>query len=581
MNEAPIRIRRVLALARPELVSLSYGTLALLVGSGMALSYPIVVQQIIDGIDTGGGQTTVTEYSLLLLALFAVGSVCNGLRAWLFTVAGERVVARLRTQLYTSLVSQEIAFFDRHRTGELTNRLASDTAVLQNTVTVNLSMLLRFSIMSIGATGFLFYTSWRLTLVTLALVPIAVGTATLVGRRLRRVSRDMQDALARSNEVAEETLSGIRTVRAFAREAHESLRFGRAVEHSFLVAKRRAKLVAYMRGGVGFAGYTTIVAVLWFGGSLLVKGQMSIGELTSFLLYTLTAGFSLAALASLYEDLMKALGASERVFALLDRTPTLTSGQETLRRVVGHIDVDDVTFAYPERAEHPVLQNISFSLTAGQTVALVGPSGSGKSTIGALFSRFYDPTHGAIRLDGVPLTQLSPEWLREQIGVVSQEPILFATSIIDNIKYGNPNASPEEIITAATAANAHSFITDLPLAYETQVGERGIQLSGGQKQRIAIARALLKDPAVLVLDEATSALDSESEHLVQIALERLMIGRTTLVIAHRLSTVRSADRVLVLHDGRLTQDGRHDELINEENGLYSRLLERQIASFDA
>jgi ATP-binding cassette subfamily B protein len=570
-------LKRLAALARPEFRALTLGTLALAIASAMTLSYPLIVQKIVDGIDQGGGRELVDRYVLLLVGLFAIGAVMGAIRAYIFTEAGERVVARLRQRLYESIISQEIAFFDERRTGELTNRLAADTTVLQNSVTVNVSMLLRFAVTGTGAIIFLFYTSWELTLVALAVVPLVAIGGGLFGRRMRALSRDVQDALAKSTEVAEETIAGIRTVRAFAREGAERDRYNAAVEESFQLARHRAKIIALFRGMMGFGSYGAVALVLWYGGIMLVEGALTLGELTSFLLYTLTVAFSLAALSSLYEDFMKALGASERVFALMDRTPTVQSGSVRIADLAGNVTFEGLDFAYPSRPDFPVLIGLDLTLKPGEVVALVGPSGGGKSTVATLLSRFYDPTAGRILLDGTPYPELDANWLREQVGVVSQEPILFATTIYENIRYGNPSATEEQVRAAAQAANAADFVEGFPEAYQTLVGERGVKLSGGQKQRIAIARALLKDPRVLILDEATSALDAESEHLVQEALDRLMKGRTTLVIAHRLSTVKDADRVLVLDGGRVVEQGSHDELLARD-GLYKRLVERQFAA---
>ncbi|MEZ4431789.1 MAG: ABC transporter transmembrane domain-containing protein [bacterium] len=573
----PSPFRRILALARPQLGRLAAATVALVGTSGLTLAYPQLIREIVDGVLEGGGRDAVDRWAGLLLVLFAFTAVLTAVRMYLFTVAGERIVTDLRARLYASLVRQEIGFFDTHRTGELTNRLAADTTVVQNAATVNISMLLRYLITSLGAIGILAWTSWRLTLVMLALVPVAVIGALFYGRIARKLSRQVQDALARATEVSEETLGGIRTVRAFAREDAESARYAGRVEESFGLARRRARFDAIFGAIAAFAGYGAISGVLWYGGLLLAEGSLTMGELTSFLLYTFTVAFAIGALGSLWQDFQRAIGASERVFELIERPPGVTGGSQRPEPVRGAVTFEGVDFAYPTRPDVPVLRGVDLTLAPGEVVALVGPSGGGKSTIAALLSRFYDPTAGAIRLDGHDLRALDADWLRRQIGVVAQEPVLFAASIEQNILYGNPAADPAAVRAAAAAANALGFIEALPDGLETEVGERGVQLSGGQKQRVAIARALLEDPPILVLDEATSALDAESEHLVQDALKRLMKGRTTLVIAHRLSTVKQADRIVVVEGGRVVQHGSHAELI-AAGGLYRQLVERQLAA---
>jgi ABC transporter fused permease/ATP-binding protein len=570
-------IRRIVELGRPEVKLLLGGTAALLVSSALNLAYPAFVKAIVDGVLSGEGTASIDSAALALLGLFALGGIAAAIRSFLFTVAGERVVASLRKQLYAAVIAQEVAFFDERRTGELTNRLSSDTTVVQNAVTVNVSMALRFLLTGLGALAIMAWTSPKLTGVMLAVVPIVVVGARYYGRFLRSISRDFQDALARSTEVAEETIAGIRTVRAFARERAEQGRYAVAINESFALARRRAKVGAVFGGTASFAGYSAVAAVLWTGGRMLAAGEMSMGTLTAFLLYTFTLAVSLGALAGLWEDFSKAIGASERVFELLDRQPTIATTGKRLEGIDGRVRFDNVAFTYPARPDAPVLRGVTMDLSPGEVVALVGPSGSGKSTVAALLSRFYDPQEGSLSLEGHDFRDLDPDWLRERVGVVSQEPVLFATSIRDNIRYGRPDASADQVEAAARAANAHDFISAFPEGYDTVVGERGVRLSGGQKQRVAIARALLKDPRVLVLDEATSALDAESEHLVQEALERLMEGRTTLVIAHRLSTVREADRVLVMEQGQIVQAGSHDELVAID-GLYRRLVERQFAA---
>jgi len=569
---------RLFGLARPEIGILVLATLALLISSALGLAYPVAVQWMIEAISGDQPPVDFDTAAIVLVVMFAVQSVFSMVRAWLFTVAGERVVARLRTQLYQAIIGQDIAFFDQSRTGELTNRLASDTTVLQNTVTVNVSMALRFTAQAIGAVVMLLVMSPELTGLAMLVVPVVAIGAALYGRWIQRLSAEVQDALAASTEVAEESISGLRTVRSFAREAQEVARYRDAVDTSYRLAARRALVTGMFQGTAGFAGYCAVALVVWYGGNMVVEGDLTVGELIAFLLYTLTVAFSLAALSGLYGDFMRAFGASRRVFQLIDQVPDLEGhGGREIEAMEGRLVLDGVRFTYPTRPDVPVLQGLDLTVEPGAVVALVGPSGSGKSTVAGLLVRFYDPDEGAVTVDGTDLRELDTKWWREQIGLVSQEPILFATSIAENIRYGRPDASDEALREAARAANALGFVESFPDGFETRVGERGVQLSGGQKQRIAIARAILKDPQFLVLDEATSALDSESEHLVQEALDRLMEGRTTVVIAHRLSTIRDADEVIVLDGGVVAERGRHEALM-ERDGQYRKLVERQSTS---
>lgn len=567
--------QRLLSLAKQESTSLLWGTLFLLISSGLNLTYPMLIGRLIDSVKEGGGQESVDQYAIWMIGIFVLVGIATFLRSYLFTVAGERIVTRLQERLFLQIISQEIGFFDQRRTGELLNRLTSDATVLQKAVTVNVSMGLRFALSGIGAIGILIWTSWKLALLMLAVVPVIAIGAGWYGRILRKISRSVQDAFANANAVAEESIGGIRTVRSFAREDHEHERYQEGIEEAFTLAKKRAWVGAWFSGLISFAGYGSIVAVLWYGGHLLASGEMDFGELTSFMLYTFTVAFSLGALSGLYEDFAKAIGASDRVFELLERESEQVDGTIEIEEPVGALTFSDVSFAYPTRPDAMVLNGVSFQISPNQVVALVGPSGGGKSTVAALISRFYDVQSGSILLDDISIETLQVNWLREHVAVVRQEPILFATSILDNIRYGRPTATSEEVFSAAKAANAHDFVSAFPEGYETLVGERGVRLSGGQKQRIAIARAILKDPVLLILDEATSALDVESEHLVQEALERLMENRSSLVIAHRLSTIQHADRVVVLSEGRVVEEGRHDELLEQE-GLYHRLVHKQF-----
>lgn len=556
---------------------LALGTVFLLLASAMGLAYPQAIRVILDRALGGGRPGDLDRAAAAMAVMFAVQAVAGGLRYYLFTTAGERIVLRLRERLYRHLMAQEIGFFDGQRTGELLSRLTADTGVIQNAVSINISMALRHGAQTVGGLALLFWVSPILAGVMLLAAPAVAGAAVWFGRRIRMLSRMVQDRLADANRVAEETLAGIRTVRAFSREPDERARYAKAVQRAFDATRRRIVSIAWFSGGASLGGYAAIAAVLWFGGRMVVGGQLSAGELTSFILYTLIVAFSLGSLADLWTDFMRASGAADRVFDLLDRPSRIPNeGGRTLRAVRGEVRFESVRFAYPTRPDVTVLRDFSLTLAAGEVVALVGPSGSGKSTVAALLSRFYDPVEGVVRLDGTPLTALDPSWLRSQVGVVSQEPVLFSTSVEQNIRYGRRDASRAEIEAAARAAHAHAFVTGFPEGYATPVGERGVQLSGGQKQRVAIARAILENPPVLILDEATSALDAESEHLVQDALDHLQEGRTTLVIAHRLSTVKRASRVAVLADGQLRQVGTHDALMGERDGLYRRLVERQL-----
>ena len=581
-------MRRVVQLARPESGKIILATVFLLIGSASNLAFPRGIGFMVDEsfkglLSTAADETmkqqafhTLNLITLGLIGVFLVQGAAIALRYSLFSVVGEKVVARLRGDLFKSLMSQEVAFFDSQKTGDLTSRLSADTSTLQSTVSSNISMVLRNLVVVVGGIAALFATSVRLTALMLAVVPPVALGAVGYARRVRKLSKLSQDALAEANASAEQSLSGVRTVRSFDAESTEVERYRSAIERSFQLARKRIFTAATFMGVASFAAYFAVAAVLWYGARLVVQGDLTLGLLVTFLVYSMQVAFSLGGLSELWAEFNRAIGAADRVFELLERKPMVNSEGGTIPSVItGHTSWEHVDFAYPTRADVPVLTDFSLEVKPGEVVALVGPSGAGKSTIASLLYRLYDPQGGRLTLDGYDLKTVDPHWLRRQIGVVAQEPLLFSASVEENIRYGRPDASHEDVERAAKLANAHSFISKFPEGYQTLVGERGVQLSGGQKQRVAIARAVLKDPRLLILDEATSALDAESEHLVREALERLMKGRTTLVIAHRLSTVKGADRVIVLDAGKVAQSGTHSSLV-QQDGIYRRLVERQF-----
>jgi len=571
--------KQLLTFAYPERRLLIWGTLFLALGSLVLLAFPQAVRITMDEAVETKNISLINQMGMLMLFLLTLQSLATALRYYLFTLAGERTVKRIRSRLFDALLEQEIGFFDEQKTGDLMSRINSDSTVLQNTLSVNISMILRNLAAAIGGLMFLFYTSWKLAIILLIILPPLAWLAARFGGKVRKISSRVQESLGNASGVADESLSNIRTVRSFAAEPVESDRFLQALDKALDIAKKKIRLVANFMGAMSLLGSFAIILILWLGGRMVVEGQLSIGTLSAFILYTMTVAISVSSLGGLWTDFMNAAGASSRIFQILNRKPAIVNKEgNTLARLQGEITLKDVQFSYPTRPEYQVFHRLNLKIAEGESVALVGRSGSGKSTIAALIQRLYDPECGEICIDQANILDLSASWLRQQIGTVSQEPILMSTSIRENIGYGKPDAPFEEIKKAAEFAFSSLFIEDFPDKYDTLVGERGVQLSGGQRQRIAIARAMLKDPRILILDEATSALDAESEDLVQKALKNLMHGRTVLIIAHRLSTVKDTDRVIVLDRGKIVEEGHHDELIKNQDGIYFNLVQKQLSS---
>jgi ATP-binding cassette, subfamily B, bacterial MsbA len=568
--------RRLLVYVRPYWKLLVLAAVVLLLNSLAGLALPLAVRGVVDSALVNGNYALLNRVTLALLGLFVVQALLGFCQSYLVGWVGERVVTNLREALYAHLQNMPLSFFASARTGDLLSRLGNDVTTIQNAVTDVLLSLLSNGVTFIGGTVIIFIMAWRLTLIMLAVVPLAVIGMILLGRSVRKLSRQVQDALADLGATAEEAVAGVRIVKSFAREPHEVSRFTVGAERLFGLAVQRVRLRAILGPIIGLVAFTSIALVLWFGSREVIAGRLTPGQLISFLLYTMMIASPIAVFTSLYSQFQQALGASERVFQLLDTAPELLDPPDTATAAMppirGAVEFQDVCFDYGDTDEERiVLRDINLRAAPGQVVALVGPSGAGKTTLVNLIPRFYDPTAGRILVDGHDIRDVGLRSLREQIGIVPQETALFSGSVRDNIAYGKLDATADEIEAAAHAANAAGFIHELTQGYDTLVGERGVKLSGGQRQRVAIARALLKNPRILILDEATSSLDSESEQAVHEALERLMRDRTTFVIAHRLSTITNADWIVVLDGGRIVEQGTHADLVGREGGLYRRM----------
>ena len=582
----------LLSYLRPYRGLLAAACCALVASSLLSLCFPFLAGSLMDAATPGrfgGGPSWlphhISSVALLLLSVLAVQACSSYFHSTSMTRIGQSALADLRRDTYGRLVCLPMSFFGQRRVGELNSRLSADLTQIEATLIMAIPQLVRQSLLLLGGITLIAITSDRLTLIMLGAVPPVVALAVVFGRKMRRNSREAQDKLAETGTIVEETLQGIFNVKAFVNEAFEIARYGRSMDAYLRVALHGARLRGAFIAFIIFGLYGSIVVVLWSGATLLQSGRITLGEMTRFVLYTAFVAGAMGQFADLYSQVQKAVGATHRVRELLQEQPEFTlelparaSGAAVPHHALrGEVEFRRVHFRYPSRPEVEVLKGVSFAVRPGEKIAMVGPSGSGKSTIIALLLRFYDPQPGEILVDGRPAPAYPLTWLRNQMSVVPQEALLFGGTILENIAYGRPGATEAEVTEAARLAYAHEFVTAFPEGYQTLVGERGVKLSGGQRQRVAIARAILKDPAILILDEATSSLDSESERLVQLALDRLMENRTTFMIAHRLATVRRADRILVIQDGRMVESGTHAELNRQENGLYRRLAALQFS----
>jgi len=549
--------------------------LALVITATVSLTLPVAARKVIDGF-SAGNYTLLNQYFLAAVGIAAIFALGTGLRYYIVTRLGERVVADLRSAIFSRMIGMSPAYYEALMTGEVLSRITTDTTLILSVIGSSASWLLRNMLMMSGGLAMMLWTSPKLTGLVLLIVPLILGPILILGRRLRGLSRENQDWIAASSAKASEGLLSVQTVQAFTHEIRTALEFSEVIERAFDSAKARIKVRALITMIIIFVVFSGVMGVLWVGAIDVRSGITSAGELVQFVIYATIVASSTAALSELWAELQRAAGATERLVELLNAEDTVVDPETPKAPIVGPIKFKNVSFSFPTRPDVSALNKVSFIINPGETVALVGPSGAGKSTIIQMLQRFFDPQFGKISFGDVDLSEMDRSAFRKFMSIVPQDPVIFASSAYDNILFGRPGAERSEVVQAAKSAAAHDFISELPNGYESFVGERGVMLSGGQKQRIAIARAILRDAPVLLLDEATSALDSESEALVQNAFESLSKDRTTLVVAHRLATVKNSDRILVMEKGQIIAQGTHSELISQ-GGLYSRLAQLQFS----